>query len=97
MRISDWSSDVCSSDLPGEPLHYFARNGKVLDPRTFGDFDYDVGWIGADLRQLFLDQIGNAVIDELDCRHVDRDAREQTFPLHRTRCLQAEPARQSAG
>src|SRR3546814_16319580 len=22
MRISDWSSDVCSSDLPADPLHY---------------------------------------------------------------------------
>src|SRR3546814_7377492 len=28
MRISDWSSDVCSSDLPGEP-------GATLSPEQF--------------------------------------------------------------
>src|SRR3546814_12327609 len=26
MRISDWSSDVCSSDLPKVALRYFLRN-----------------------------------------------------------------------
>src|SRR3546814_15601783 len=32
MRISDWSSDVCSSDLP-QPPRRFARLGKILDPQ----------------------------------------------------------------
>src|SRR3546814_7778232 len=33
MRISDWSSDVCSSDL--YPAHYAAlSNGKDADPDT---------------------------------------------------------------
>src|SRR3546814_18965632 len=39
MRISDWSSDVCSSDLPGlmsdgpkplAPIHYYARLSQRL-------------------------------------------------------------------
>src|SRR3546814_10345835 len=33
MRISDWSSDVCSSDLPAEPgehlIHAFARHSGI--------------------------------------------------------------------
>src|SRR3546814_4037252 len=39
MRISDWSSDVCSSDLLGQLAHIGARRGVVviggdrLDPR----------------------------------------------------------------
>src|SRR3546814_15490660 len=33
MRISDWSSDVCSSDLKrgGEPLYAKARRGEVVE------------------------------------------------------------------
>src|SRR3546814_7332689 len=32
MRISDWSSDVCSSDLPGDgPQCPFAIEGKAAD------------------------------------------------------------------
>src|SRR3546814_2643367 len=30
MRISDWSSDVCSSDLPASELHLFLRKGQRL-------------------------------------------------------------------
>src|SRR3546814_2518813 len=32
MRISDWSSDVCSSDLVGQP-HLLARIGENVDQR----------------------------------------------------------------
>src|SRR3546814_20000481 len=34
MRISDWSSDVCSSDLATSPLAYAAmmRTGQLADP-----------------------------------------------------------------
>src|SRR3546814_15454147 len=34
MRISDWSSDVCSSDLQGREV--FAVPGSPLDPRCTG-------------------------------------------------------------
>src|SRR3546814_12795190 len=35
MRISDWSSDVCSSDLPDPAQHFADRTRKILfaDPR----------------------------------------------------------------
>src|SRR3546814_10528414 len=33
MRISDWSSDVCSSDLGGGELRRFGREIGVLDAR----------------------------------------------------------------
>src|SRR3546814_3039937 len=35
MRISDWSSDVCSSDLL--PLHPAARGIGLYDPRRLSD------------------------------------------------------------
>src|SRR3546814_12018112 len=34
MRISDWSSDVCSSDLPPREAHAVKRH--ILDPRAIG-------------------------------------------------------------
>src|SRR3546814_19770324 len=33
MRISDWSSDVCSSDLPRTP---YARRGRIAEERPGG-------------------------------------------------------------
>src|SRR3546814_8055556 len=45
MRISDWSSDVCSSDLQGalqpqrSDRHDLARGADVLDPRAEVDLD----------------------------------------------------------
>src|SRR3546814_9374282 len=38
MRISDWSSDVCSSDLP-EPLRRVERNGKTPDQQLLDGLD----------------------------------------------------------
>src|SRR3546814_1482072 len=35
MRISDWSSDVCSSDLHSEKLHAAARPGEPLAAAAF--------------------------------------------------------------
>src|SRR3546814_1878501 len=34
MRISDWSSDVCSSDLPGDYVEILGRRPPHLDPPT---------------------------------------------------------------
>src|SRR3546814_17739044 len=31
MRISDWSSDVCSSDLVNQPIHAIDMDGKVIE------------------------------------------------------------------
>src|SRR3546814_19790403 len=38
MRISDWSSDVCSSDLAFEPTRWLSHGDKV----TLGDLTLDV-------------------------------------------------------
>src|SRR3546814_10860710 len=40
MRISDWSSDVCSSDLPAalrEPARRLEQEGRLADPRIAAD------------------------------------------------------------
>src|SRR3546814_13740359 len=36
MRISDWSSDVCSSDLPARQPAIAARNGRGLADEAVG-------------------------------------------------------------
>src|SRR3546814_15156981 len=44
MRISDWSSDVCSSDLPHHLHHLLAHGGTVLPLRlTREDLGAEVG------------------------------------------------------
>src|SRR3546814_238459 len=51
MRISDWSSDVCSSDLRGNLLARRARNtGRVDVDRTFGKFAFGASLKGASHR-----------------------------------------------
>src|SRR3546814_8443351 len=39
MRISDWSSDVCSSDLVDDQHHRGGRGGDHLDRTAAADFD----------------------------------------------------------
>src|SRR3546814_2318796 len=72
MRISDWSSDVCSSDLPaGEPL---PRQVELSEVPFFPQEDYYCGpaalatvlaWGGVDT-----DQIGRASCRERVCQYV---------------------------
>src|SRR3546814_4291985 len=38
MRISDWSSDVCSSDLPGSDDEGRAMQGKLDPAKLMADF-----------------------------------------------------------
>src|SRR3546814_6510596 len=47
MRISDWSSDVCSSDLPETRLRVILRVGKQITAvRDFGQFNLcPVNWV----------------------------------------------------
>src|SRR3546814_8062700 len=42
MRISDWSSDVCSSDL-GDVEHELAKGALVVLPAAMGLFEKGVG------------------------------------------------------
>src|SRR3546814_17647437 len=59
MRISDWSSDVCSSDLP-------AFDGRTVEHEAIGEFVLtdDTGHHGAVLP--FALGIGKAQVDPLD-------------------------------
>src|SRR3546814_12706639 len=40
MRISDWSSDMCSSDLLGDSIVEFFAVNTVFNPRKIGDGPY---------------------------------------------------------
>src|SRR3546814_7571984 len=53
MRISDWSSDVCSSDLGGIDQTIAVRSGQPLRQDSFGCRDRDVDRDAAD----FLDGV----------------------------------------
>src|SRR3546814_16913891 len=44
MRISDWSSDVCSSDLTEEHLVPRARGSTEFEPMIAGDVVGDLRW-----------------------------------------------------
>src|SRR3546814_1585350 len=39
MRISDWSSDVCSSDLNSEPVSIHVENPRIIDGDTLETLD----------------------------------------------------------
>src|SRR3546814_15371253 len=63
MRISDWSSVVCSSDLPDSPYRIAAHaqagatrahaRGTLLDPLRLSDFDLKLALSGKDLDDLY--------------------------------------------
>src|SRR3546814_1517871 len=75
MRISDWSSDVCSSDLPSDAtllalLDY--RLAAYRDLRASSEADV-LGDIGASLRapfDVYFLQIGRASCRERVCQYV---------------------------
>src|SRR3546814_1397947 len=75
MRISDWSSDVCSSDLRGrELLARQVHRVAVGAHHVVLDADAAVGAEGVDARPV--DGVGVAVLLELLEQHVDHvDAR----------------------
>src|SRR3546814_13671146 len=63
MRISDWSSDVCSSDLAAEPGDGAARAFPALE--TLGDLaEHDVPRL-----------VPEGVVDRLDAIDVDQQQR----------------------
>src|SRR3546814_8593512 len=65
MRISDWSSDVCSSDLPGADLVALTKVGKLDEARQF---------LGRDRRRILrhpgrhhvAEEVGPAVMHQVD-------------------------------
>src|SRR3546814_8500326 len=47
MRISDWSSDVCSSDLRAVLVHDLADHARRIEPGEPRDIDRGLGMPGA--------------------------------------------------
>src|SRR3546814_13350547 len=84
MRISDWSSDVCSSDLMGAvlgPLHHTANDGIVplwpveasLHPPTINDVADQVERIAVDMvEKVDQEPVVAAACAEVDVRYPDR-------------------------
>src|SRR3546814_11809747 len=71
MRISDWSSDVCSSDLPffsSQQRFTFARCG-VIDPLSLPDYAAHGGWKGLEAAYALSPQ---AVVDAVKARSEER-------------------------
>src|SRR3546814_2129565 len=62
MRISDWSSDVCSSDLPASPG---AASGKIVL-----DADTAEQWAGRGEKVILVREIGRASCRERVCQYV---------------------------
>src|SRR3546814_21130707 len=52
MRISDWSSDVCSSDLP-PPIEYIRRSGGLFRDMMIHDLDMARWLLGAEPIEVF--------------------------------------------
>src|SRR3546814_5758264 len=75
MRISDWSSDVCSSDLPGDPL-FLAGEDRPVARR----FRRGIGLRCFQRRELLFDRellfVGQVAID-----HAEADLRDRAIAL----------------
>src|SRR3546814_20591143 len=62
MRISDWSSDVCSSDLSRPSLHLLA-DGALLDALLGGRVVHDA--VDVDAWQVHVVRVDGADLDDL--------------------------------
>src|SRR3546814_11328389 len=71
MRISDWSSDVCSSDLHAEGLRTTAYHSTIKGARDFAEEMQSRGYrvdvvdskAGRDHNSMVLDKYGNGELD----------------------------------
>src|SRR3546814_5246759 len=83
MRISDWSSDVCSSDLPGttliEQFTYRAEGHSTSDdPAQYRSAEERSAWpLGDPIIRLKQHLIGLGVWDEERHAEMDRELAEQ--------------------
>src|SRR3546814_10522805 len=74
MRISDWSSDVCSSDLAGAYRHAdVVRVGGDVEPRVL-DGHYRVGHAVVDEGIHLLDVLRRDPLGGIEALHLSRDA-----------------------
>src|SRR3546814_10920531 len=76
MRISDWSSDVCSSDLPGDPLPGLLHDsiGLAVGAEVADALEgrAELGWLdphGLDPHP-YADVVDRALLDEVHDRQV---------------------------
>src|SRR3546814_4670719 len=69
MRISDWSSDVCSSDLVGEMTEIGEADGVLGFLGAFDRLEVD---IVDGLRAVAVDQIDVGAADAFDARKIGR-------------------------
>src|SRR3546814_20192118 len=79
MRISDWSSDVCSSDLPNRVTPECLKGGKLLCPDPFDQAQVRLGTAEQDLENvgcldhlLRRDDLGRMGIDSHGARGIER-------------------------
>src|SRR3546814_9906808 len=72
MRISDWSSDVCSSDLDGYTLAMAQTSNMAVQPRLLKQFDERLLMIVAQrlLDAVRAEKIGRASCRERVCQYV---------------------------
>src|SRR3546814_11058965 len=102
MRISDWSSDVCSSDLAGDSAKFKATLAAIwqgddapqalrIDPRLFRAFGIEaapsVVMVGSDF----------APCDGFDCRNAPPPHARPAGTVHVSQVLQTFPAGNSPG
>src|SRR3546814_2842480 len=87
MRISDWSSDVCSSDLRPEPAPVRGPAGRSDDRRA------PRGGLGGGGRRYAAVRLRHGGGERLDCAVARGDVRG----ARRALCRQGEPVRAVAG
>src|SRR3546814_6093449 len=66
MRISDWSSDVCSSDLHRRASRYFAETGDLLEAIEHAHLSRDQAFLAGQLESLSEDIIYSGFLYRLD-------------------------------
>src|SRR3546814_7353145 len=76
MRISDWSSDVCSSDLPPFPARGRRPRAVRFQPRVFEGSMQDksvlvtgaAGGVGKAIARRFAEQGASVLVTDIDAR-----------------------------
>src|SRR3546814_6932737 len=66
MRISDWSSDVCSSDLHRRASRYFAETGDLREAIEHAHLSRDQAFLAGQLESLSEDIIYSGFLYRLD-------------------------------
>src|SRR3546814_2106698 len=79
MRMSDWSADVCSSDLIFETGDDRADERQVFEQRAFGELDLELAWWKAGFDEQLDQLLAEPGVLQLLGRDVDRE-RDRRVP-----------------